>query len=245
MSSPLSSMKSLLFILAVWLCNGATASAQQTEYIICSGGPALRQWEDLRQPTQQHDRWWGNFVRTARVRMQEIQKTAPQGTVITWLVYRDAYLRRAAADHDPLTAHCESVRDTYKINLVWFRTGEEVINYINAGSTTTPRRRAKISGFEYFGHSNKYCFLFDYSSDIYASSTAWLHEADLPRLNSSAFARKAYCKSWGCHTGESMSKAWKRATGTPMIGALGKTDYSFMHLRGWAVALGTGASWSR
>lgn len=75
----------------------------------------------------------GNFVRTARVRMQEIQKTAPQGTIITWLVYRDAYLRRAAADHDPLTAHVESVRNTYKIDLVWFRSGEEVIRYINEG----------------------------------------------------------------------------------------------------------------
>jgi len=235
----------LLLLLAFWLGASALVSAQQTEYIICSGGPALRQWEDLRQAGQQHDRWWGNFVRTARVRMQEIQRTAPQGTTVTWLVYRDAYLRRAAADRDPLTAHCESVRDTYKINLVWFRTGDDVIRYINEGGGAVSRRRAKISGFEYFGHSNKYCFLFDYSSEIYAGSTVWLHEADLERLNRSAFARKAYCQSWGCHTGESMSSAWKRATGVPMLGAIGKTDYSFMHLRGWKVALASGARWAR
>ncbi len=238
-------LKAHLFILAIWLGGTALASAQQKEFIICSGGPALRQWEDLRQTGQQHDRWWGNFVRTARVRMQEIQKTAPQGTTITWLVYRDSYLRRAAADHDPLTAHVESVRDAYKINLVWFRTGDDVIRYINDGGGAISRRSTKVSGFEYFGHSNKHCFLFDYSSDIYASSTAWLHEADLSRLNRSAFARKAFCQSWGCHTAESMSKAWKSATGVPMIGAFGKTDYSFMHLRGWKVALAPGASWSR
>ena len=70
-----STLKAHLFILAIWLGGTALASAQQKEFIICSGGPALRQWEDLRQTGQQHDRWWGNFVRTARVRMQEIQKT--------------------------------------------------------------------------------------------------------------------------------------------------------------------------
>lgn len=245
MSSRFSLPKSLLTLLSLWLLGSTMAAAQQTEYIICSGGPALRKWEDLRQQGQQHDRWWGNFVRTARVRMQELQKTLPQGTTITWLVYRDAYLRRASEDHDPLTAHCESVRDTYKINLVWFRTGDDVIRHINEGNASLSRRRAKISGFEYFGHSNKYCFLFDYSSDIYASSTVWLHEAELNRLNRSAFARGAYCQSWGCHTGESMSKAWKKATGSPMVGAVGKTDYSFMHLRNWKVALASGAKWSR
>ncbi|HCN76205.1 MAG TPA: hypothetical protein DIT13_03300 [Verrucomicrobiales bacterium] len=217
----------------------------QNEYIICSGGPALRKWEDLRRAEQQHDRWWGNFVRTARVRMQEIQRTQPQGTLVTWLVFRDGYVRRAAEDRDPLTSHVESVRDTYKINLVWFRTGEEVINYINQGGGQIARNRHKISGFEFFGHSNKFCFLFDYSSDVYAASAVWLHENDLRRLNRWAFARGAFCKSWGCHTGESMSKAWKRATGAPMIGAIGKTDYSHMHQRNWQVALSPGSRWTQ
>lgn len=222
-----------------------TAQAQVTEYIIVSGGPALRHWENYRPGEQQHDRWWGNFVRPARVRMQELQKSMPAGTIITWLVYRDAYLRRAAEDKEPLTAHVESVRDTYKVNLVWFRTGDDVINYINRGGGGVSRGRVKISGFEYFGHSNKHCFLFDYSSDVYAASAAWLHEADLPRIHKGAFIRNAYCQSWGCHTGESMSGAWKKATGQAMMGAVGKTDYSNMHLRGWKVALGDGARWSR
>jgi len=237
-------VKAALFALTM-LAFSSTVAEAQSEYIICSGGPALRKWEDLRNPGQQHDRWWGNFVRTARVRMQELKKTQPQGTTITWLVYRDSYLRRAAEDHDPLTSHIESVQSTYGVNLVWFRTKDELIDYINRGGGSISRGRSKISGFEFFGHSNKYCFLFDYSSDIYAASTVWLHENDLPRINRSAFARGAYCQSWGCHTGESMSKAWKKATGAPMIGAIGKTDYSFMHLRGWKVALGQGGRWTQ
>ena len=222
-------------------CGFATQAAADTEYLIVSGGPAVRKFEDLRRPGEQHDRWWGNFIRTARVRMQEIQRTAPAGTRITWLVYRDGYVRRAAEEHQPLTQNIESVPQAYPfIHLVWFRSTDELIQYINNGQ---PRRSMKISGFEYFGHSNKFSFMFDYSSDIYATSTAWLHENNLNKIHGSAFARKAYCQSWGCHTAESFSKAWKRATGTFMVGAQGKTDYSDMHLRDWHVGLSPGSRW--
>ena len=40
-----------------------------------------------------------------------------------------------------------------------------------------------------------------------------------------AFAKNAFVKSWGCHTGESMSKIFKTQTGLTMIGATGKTQY--------------------
>jgi len=40
-----------------------------------------------------------------------------------------------------------------------------------------------------------------------------------------AFARGAFIKSWGCHTGESMSAKWKSATGVAMEGARGPTSY--------------------
>jgi hypothetical protein len=129
------------------------------------------------------------------------------------------------------------------INLVWFRSTQELINYINNGQSG--RGNLKISGFEYFGHSNKFSFMFDYSSDVYATSTAWLHENDLRKISRWAFSGKAYCQSWGCHTAESFSKAWKRATGTKMVGAQGKTDYSDMHLRDWHVGLSSGARWVR
>ena len=218
-----------------------TAAVADTEYIVVSGGPAVRGFEDLRKPEEQHDRWWGNFIRTARVRMQEIQKTAPAGTHITWLVYRDAYVRRAASERQPLTQNIESVPKAYPfIKLVWFRSTDELIRYINGGMS---RWSTKISGFEYFGHSNMYSFMFDYSSDLYATSTCWLHQADLHRISGSAFAKNAYCKSWGCHSAESMSREWKRQTGVWLIGAKGKTDYSHMHERNWHVGLSFGSSW--
>ena len=200
---------------------GIPALQAQDEHIIVSGGVSLRKWEDLRAPGTQHDRWWGNFIRPARARIQEIQKQDP-GAPITWLVYRSAYTRRSVEDNRSLTALIESVRDAYKVNLVYFDSGSDVINYINNGK---PRSRTKVASFEYFGHSNKYCFMFDYSNHIYGASKSWLHQKELSKIKGSAFARNAFCKSWGCHTGESMNTAWRKATGTTMIGAHGKTDY--------------------
>ena len=55
--------------------------------------------------------------------------------------------------------------------------------------------------------------MFDYSNNIDSACKSWLHENDLKQINRRAFARGAYVKSWGCHTGESMSKKWYAATG--------------------------------
>ena len=41
------------------------------EYIIVSGGPALKKWEVFRRTNHRHDKWWGNFIRSARIRIAE------------------------------------------------------------------------------------------------------------------------------------------------------------------------------
>jgi len=232
-------VRTLLAALAILLASAPAAQAASFEYILVSGGPALRQWEDYRRAGEQHDRWWGNFVATAMARIQELRRNQP-GLPITWMVYRDAYTRRGAEDGKPYAAWCAEKQAKYNIKIVWFNSGSDVINYINKGVS---RWRTKIAGFEYFGHSNKFCFMFDYSSDIYGASSAWLHENDLRRINKGAFAPNAHCQSWGCHTAESMSAAWKRATGIWMIGAVGKTDFSDMHLRNNRVGLSPGSHW--
>lgn len=212
----------LAVLSGILLASAPAAQAQQREYVLVSGGPALRQWENLRRQGEQHDRWWGNFIRPARIRMEEIYKTDPNA-MITWLVYRNAFVRRSQEDKRSLTALVESVRDKFHVRLVWFSTGDEVIAYLNNG---LPRSRVKVCDFEYYGHSNKYCFMFDYSNEIYGACKAWLHEKDLSKIRGSIFTDDAFCKSWGCHTGESMSAAWRKATGIAMWGANGKTDYS-------------------
>lgn len=193
------------------------------EYIIISGGPSLQYWEGYRREAHRHDKWWGNFIRTARFRIEDLKKASNNAVNITWLVYRPSYDTRASEDNAPLIANIESVREKYGIKLVWFNTTDELINYVNNGQN---RNAVKVSGFEYFGHSNKFCFVFDYSNHILGASEAYFHQSDLKRLNRKAFAKGAYCKSWGCHTGEAFSAEFKRVTGLKMIGAIGKTDYS-------------------
>ena len=72
--------------------------------------------------------------------------------------------------------------------------------------------------------------MFDYSNNIESACQSWLHENDLTKINSAGFARGTYVKSWGCHTGESMSRKWYAATGTRMIGAIGKTQFMMEEL---------------
>jgi len=233
----LSMRRLILFML---LAGASFAAAQtQKEFILVSGGPSLIEWEKYKATP--HDIWWGNFIRAARVRIEQIRKEQGPDAMITWLVYRPGYARRAARqDKSDLIGNITSVRDKYGVNLVWFDDGRDVINYLNAGK---PRDRVKIANFEFYGHSNRACFMFDYSNEIDSGSKSWLHETELAGIRRGLFTPDAFIKSWSCHTGESMSKFWKQATGKRMIGAIGKTNYADGHLRGWVPALSPGARW--
>ena len=202
------------------------APGQTLEYIILTGGPSLEQWEKYKSAP--HDRFWGSFVRASRTRIQQIQaqpgmKDNP-GVLITWLVYMKGYQERGKQDKQDLVSNVTSVRDKYKIHMVTINNGRDVLNYLNSGQ---PRDHVKIASFEYFGHSNRCCFMFDYSSNIDSASKDFLHEDDLAALSRNLFLRNAFIKSWGCHTGESMSAKWRAATGMRMIGAIGRTDFSY------------------
>ena len=218
--------RSLLLLPALFLTTLAplraadpVPTAASGEFIIMTGGVSMWVWEKWK--AQPHDNWWMNFVRASRIRIEQIQATTP-GAQITWLVYRPAYVARAKQENNDLVGHIASVRDTYKVKLVWFDKTEEVTNYLNNGQD---RSRVKIADFEFFGHSNKACWMFDYSNNIDSASKVWLHQDDLNKIRRGIFSRDAFVKSWSCHTGESMSGRWRSATGVAMIGAVGKTQY--------------------
>ena len=186
------------------------------EYIVIVGGVSLMEWEKFK--AQPHDNWWANFVRASRIRIEQI-KTANPNQQITWLVYRPAYLNRSRQDSKDYSSLITSVRDAFGIKLMWFDSASQVINYLNT------RSQGKINRFEYFGHSNKACFMFDYSNVIDSGSKCWLHESELGKINRGLFTSDALVRSWGCHTGESMSAKWRAATGSSMWGLIGKSQY--------------------
>jgi hypothetical protein len=231
-------MKRLLAILillsAIMAAPAPAAAPANGEYVLLVGGPSLMVWEKYKQ--QPHDHWWANFIRAARIRTEQIRATAPDAK-ITWLVYRQGYKDRAVQEKMDLFGFIDSVKGKFNLNLVYFGNGNDVINYLNSGQS---RDSMKVVDFEYFGHSNAKCFMFDYSSNIESACKSWLHEDELKRITPRAFARGAFTKSWGCHTGESMSKKFYAATGVPMWGVIGKTQYMMDEL---PVTVGQNAKW--
>jgi len=200
----------------------ALLSFASAEHVILTGGPALRKWEDLRVPRDQHDRWWANFVRASTLRMVEIRQAYGESAPIVWMVYRAGYQVRGKEDGKPYTTWIADLARKRNATLIWVDSSSGLISSLNS------RPRGSVQTFDYFGHSNRHCFMLDYGSDIMAACTVWLHERDLGKIRRSIFAKNAYCKSWGCHTAESMSKVWKSATGLHLEGARGKTDYTFV-----------------
>lgn len=214
---------SLIFALILVVCArslSAATPAPQGEWILLVGGVSMNQWEKYK--AQPHDHWWANFIHAARIRTEQLREQLGPEAPITWLVYKPAYVERSKQDGQDLVSNINSVRDKYNLKLVYFNKGQDVIDYLNSGQN---RNALKVAGFEYFGHSNKACFMFDYSNVIDSSAKAWLHQNDFARLDRRVFAKNAFVKSWGCHTGEMMSGYWRKATGTRMWGALGKTQY--------------------
>lgn len=226
-------MKLLRKLFAAYILFSGFASA---DHMIVTGGPALRKWENYRVPQDQHDRWWANFVRASTLRMAEIRQAYGSDAAIVWLVYRPGYQLRGREDGKPYTTWIAEQAAKRRVSLVWFDSSGSFLNQLNS------RPRGSVNTFDYFGHSNRHCFMFDYGCDILAASTAWLHENDLSRINGSIFARNAYCKSWGCHTGESMSGLWKNRTGVSLEGAMGPTDYTVV---GQGVLPRVKGSWRR
>jgi hypothetical protein len=215
-------MRLLLALISVALLGSFSASAQTSEAIVLTGGPALRFMEHGKGDVS-HDVYWFNFVDGSVIRLKELKDQAKPDEAVTWLVYRPAYAARSQEMGMDLIAQLQQKANNLGVRLVFFNNKEELIAYLNKGMD---RSKVKIADFDYFGHSNKACFLFDYSNTIDTMSVAWLHVKDLRLIHSNIFARDATCKSWGCHSGEMYSQWWKQQFDVPMIGAIGKTDFA-------------------
>ena len=217
-----------LFVLTL-LPSKAQQSYLTNEYVICSGGPAIRAFEDYRVRADRHDRYWGNFITAARIRMQQLRAQHGPNLNLTWLIYRPSYIARQSEDAIKKPPYIcdikliEAAAAKVSAKIVWFDSTPQFVSFLNRHT------HLKMSGFEYFGHSNKYCFLFDYSGEILGASTCFLHVKDLGQLRSGIFTRDAHVQSYGCNMADgadSMYRAWRKVTGTPMIAATGKTDFS-------------------
>ena len=216
-------MRFFLTLVAVAILGTSGACAQATsEAIVLTGGPALRFMEHGKGDVS-HDVYWFNFVDASVIRLNQLKSEAKPGELLTWMIYRPAYAARSKEMGLDLISQLQAKAKQVGATIQWFDTKEQLIAYLDKGQD---RGKVKIVDFDYFGHSNKACFLFDYSNTIDTMSVAWLHVKDLRLIDDNIFAKDAACKSWGCHSGEEYSQWWKSHFDTPMTGAIGKTDFA-------------------
>ncbi len=210
-----------------------------SDIVLISGGPALRSFEKFR--TASHDKYWGNFIDAAVSRAKELKSGLKPGDPIVWLVFRPSYLRRTEEDQQDYLKILEERGQIVGIAPIYFDNKDQLFALLRRdGSKDKP----KISRLEYFGHSNKKCWMFDYSNrvDGGALEPLVLHVDDLDNISGSSFTSDAECVSYGCHSGEEFSQRWRMIVGRPMVGAVGKTDYSDGGIP--KLSTGKGGSWA-
>ncbi|MCX6935611.1 MAG: hypothetical protein NTZ01_05410 [Verrucomicrobia bacterium] len=210
-----------------------------SDIVLISGGPALRSFEKFR--TASHDKYWGNFIDAAVSRAKELKSGLKPGDPIVWLVFRPSYLRRTEEDQQDYLKILEERGQIVGIAPIYVDNKDQLFALLRRdGSKDKP----KISRLEYFGHSNKKCWMFDYSNrvDGGALEPLVLHVDDLDNISGSSFTSDAECVSYGCHSGEEFSQRWRMIVGRPMVGAVGKTDYSDGGIP--KLSTGKGGSWA-
>mgnify|MGYP003343970206 FL=1 len=200
-----------------------TASVMANDIVLISGGPALRSHERFKSAS--HDKYWGNFIDSALARVGELRKELGPEDRLTWLVFRPGYVTRSQEDQQDYFKTIEERGQKNGLTPVYFDNKDQLFTLLRRDGS---RERPKISRLEYFGHSNKKCWMFDYSNRVDGGAIEPLvvHVDDLEKISGSSFTPNATCISYGCHSGEEFSQRWRMVVGRPMVGAIGKTDYS-------------------
>ena len=227
------------FVLLLWLLAAVVPALQAQEIILLSGGPAVRSFEKFK--INSHDKYWGNFIDSALQRAKDLQAEAKTTDKIVWLVFRPSYLSRGREDNQDYLKIIEERGKLVGVSPIYFDNKNQLLTLLRRdGSKDKP----KISRLEYFGHSNKKCWMFDYSNrvDGGALEPLVLHVDDLERISGSSFTPDAECVSYGCHSGEEFSQRWRMIVGRPMVGAVGKTDYSDGGMP--KISKGKGGTWA-
>ena len=215
----------------------AASHALANDIVLISGGPALRSHERYKPNT--HDRYWANFIDSALARVEELHQELPNDR-ITWLVFRPGYVTRGEDDKQDYFKIIEERGGKHGLVPIYFDNKDQFFTLLRRDGSP---ERPKIARLEYYGHSNKKCWMFDYSNRVDGGAIEPLvvHVDDLEKISGSSFTPNATCVSYGCHSGEEFSQRWRMIVGRPMVGAVGKTDYSAGGMP--KLSEGKGGSW--
>jgi hypothetical protein len=217
----------------------SVSQTQANDIVLISGGPALRSHERYKPNT--HDRYWANFVDSALARVKELRQELGPNDRLTWLVFRPGYVRRGMEEKQDYLKILEERGQQHGLTPIYFDDKHQLFTLLRRDGSP---ERPKISRLEYYGHSNKKCWMFDYSNRVDGGAIEPLvvHVDDLENISGSSFTPNATCVSYGCHSGEEFSQRWRMIVGRPMVGAVGKTDYSAGGMP--KLSEGKGGSWA-
>ncbi len=215
------------------------SQTQANDTVLISGGPALRSHERYKPNT--HDRYWANFVDSALARVKELRQELGPNDRLTWLVFRPGYVRRGMEEKQDYLKILEERGQQHGLTPIYFDDKHQLFTLLRRDGSP---ERPKISRLEYYGHSNKKCWMFDYSNRVDGGAIEPLvvHVDDLENISGSSFTPNATCVSYGCHSGEEFSQRWRMIVGRPMVGAVGKTDYRAGGMP--KLSEGKGGSWA-
>ena len=183
---------------------------QANDIVLISGGPALRSFEKYKKAS--HDKYWGNFIDSALTRAEELKKDLKAEDKIVWLVFRPSYVSRTTEDQTDYLKIIEERSAKIGLSPIFFDNKNQLFTLLRRdGSKDKPK-----------------CWMFDYSNRVDGGALEPLvvHVDDLQKISGSSFTLDAECVSYGCHSGEEFSQRWRMIVGRPMVGAVGKTDYS-------------------
>ena len=192
-----------------------------------------------------HDKYWGNFVQSAKTKITESQRDLKEGEKVEWMVQKSSLVDRAKNEGrkgDYYTGQVEQMAKDMGVDLRWFNNKKEFVQGMN--TTTGGEKRAGsslISNFTYYGHGSESALWLTYQPGREAGEA--LTSSDLPNaknrslyeklngqaISPSAFAPGATSTSWACNSAvggsQSVTQSWANSTGVPMSGIIGRADY--------------------
>ena len=203
--------------------------------VVVSGGVC----EDPKKDPERHDSNWKHFVKSAEITISAQKTKLKEGEKIEWMVERTTYEKRGKTDGEDYIKQIEKIATDQGVSLRWFSNKDELVKNINTGEDGKARSGAGlISDFQYFGHGNPGNMM-----TKFYDPTGLVGASDLSagRIDRNAFMPGCTAKNYGCNgatqqynkhedpspNGQpSFRDAWQAATGVPMSGLVGKSNYA-------------------
>ncbi|EJO5349116.1 DUF1906 domain-containing protein [Clostridium botulinum] len=201
-------------------------TTEKTEAIVVTGSEYEKFYQDI-PVIGDHlpGRFKYNFIEPSIKQLLEYKSNYSNNTTITWLISSIGYSE----------TDIRNFRNTAKkinVNIVFFRSDIEFINYLNAGLKNSSGKRVLISKITIFSHGLVGKLALGYKQEDEDSID--ISENEILKINKNVFSSDIYTVFFSCNAGTSdkfnslsFAQNWVYITGGKAKAAVGKTDYKY------------------